>query len=80
MRFDFGDALATDRDHRVHALAELLRTALGAADALGLTGVGLRLDQALVELTGDGITPPLTERATEARPCVDQASSDTEQP
>lgn len=35
-------------------LAARLTEALVAADALGLTEVGIRLDQALVELTGIG--------------------------
>jgi hypothetical protein len=36
-------------------LAAKLTEALIAADAIGLTGIGLRLDQALVELTGIGL-------------------------
>lgn len=36
-------------------LAAKLTEALVAADAIGLTGIGLRLDQALVELTGVGL-------------------------
>lgn len=38
-------------------LAALLRTALSIADDLGLWGVGARLDQALVDLTGAGVEP-----------------------
>ena len=36
-------------------LAAKLTEALIAADAIGLTGIGIRLDQALVELTGLGM-------------------------
>ncbi|MES1971798.1 MAG: hypothetical protein V4472_05010 [Pseudomonadota bacterium] len=54
----------TERD-----LVDLLRSALAAADDLGLWGVGARLDQALVDLTGIGVLPveetpaPATENA-----------------
>jgi hypothetical protein len=40
-------------------LAELIRAALTMADEMGLLAVGLRLDQALIELTGEGSMPDM---------------------
>lgn len=45
---------APDRD----ALARLVAQSLHAADALGLAAVGIALNDALVQLTGDGVAPP----------------------
>ncbi len=39
-------------------LADLVETALTIADDLGFAEVGLRLDQALIALTGAGVAPP----------------------
>jgi hypothetical protein len=39
-------------------LAALVEGALAIADNLGFAEVGLRLDQALVALTGAGVAPP----------------------
>lgn len=47
--------LPTDRDSLVRAIA----TSLDAADALGLTEVGIALNDALIQLTGGrGVAPP----------------------
>jgi hypothetical protein len=40
-------------------LAELIRAALAMADEMGLIAVGLRLDQALIDLTGKGSVPDM---------------------
>jgi len=40
-------------------LAELIRAALTMADEMGLIAVGLRLDQALIDLTGEGSMPDM---------------------
>lgn len=40
-------------------LAELIRAALAMADEMGLIAVGLRLDQALIDLTGEGSMPDM---------------------
>lgn len=42
-------------------LAALIRAALVIADDMGLSGVGLRLDQALIELTGEGSAPDMDD-------------------
>ena len=42
-------------------LAELIRAALVMADEMGLMAVGLRLDQALIELTGEGSLPDMDD-------------------
>lgn len=42
-------------------LVALIRAALTIADDIGLTAVGLRLDQALIELTGEGSAPNLDD-------------------
>lgn len=39
----------------------LIKAALTIADDIGLTNVGLRLDQALIELTGEGSAPNLDD-------------------
>ncbi|GAA0335238.1 hypothetical protein GCM10009087_52000 [Sphingomonas oligophenolica] len=49
-------------------LADLVGKALAMADELGFAEVGLRLDQALIALTGAGVAPPadyLEVRVTE---------------
>nr|WP_299912560.1 hypothetical protein [Sphingomonas bacterium] len=46
-------------------LVALLKAALALADELGLTAVGLRLDQALIELTGQGLAPNMNDIAGE---------------
>jgi len=43
-----------DRD----ALSRLVAQSLHAADALGLAAVGIALNDALVQLTGEGVAPP----------------------
>jgi len=43
-------------------LAELVGKALAMADELELAEVGLRLDQALIALTGAGVVPRDTRR------------------
>ncbi len=43
-------------------LAELVGKALAMADELDLAEVGLRLDQALIALTGAGVVPRDTRR------------------
>lgn len=43
-------------------LAELVNKALAMADELDLAEVGLRLDQALIALTGAGVVPRDTRR------------------
>jgi len=45
-------------DDSLEKLITLTRTALILADDLQLSNVALRLDQALIALTGDGIIPP----------------------
>ena len=40
-------------------LAALIRAALTKADDMGLIAVGLRLDQALIDLTGEGSAPDM---------------------
>lgn len=52
-----GTFLGTIMAHHVTEadLADLLRAALAIADDLGLWGIGARLDQALVDLTGAGV-------------------------
>lgn len=42
-------------------LAVLIRAALDMADELGLTAVALRLDQALIDLTGEGLAPNMED-------------------
>ena len=42
-------------------LIALIKAALAIADEIGLTSVGLRLDQALIELTGEGSAPNLDD-------------------
>jgi hypothetical protein len=39
------------------ALADMIRRSLRAADRLGLIDVGIFLDKALVQLTGQGLLP-----------------------
>ena len=46
-------------------LIALMKAALALADDLGLTAVGLRLDQALIELTGQGSMPNMDDIAGE---------------
>ena len=43
-------------------LADLVEKALAIADDIGFTEVGLRLDQALIALTGAGVAPPEVRR------------------
>ena len=42
-------------------LIALVKAALALADEIGLTSVGLKLDQVLVELTGEGSVPNLDD-------------------
>jgi hypothetical protein len=46
-------------------LIALMKAALALADELGFTAVGLRLDQALIELTGQGSMPNMDDIAGE---------------
>lgn len=52
------DRVAIGLGHAKADLATKLAEALIAADAIGLTGVGIKLDEALVELTGLGLPVP----------------------
>lgn len=53
-------------------LEKLVRRALALADVLELEEVGLRLDQALIALTGAGISPPQVDQAgLVGEPCLD---------
>lgn len=56
-------------------LAELIDLALSVSDRLGLWAVSLRLDQALVEITGEGRPLAAATAEEESGPMIEVAES-----